>query len=191
LRLQIKDLTKIVDLLLGVFVLWPSHKKSERLPAKERAKEKMKIITAGGHEWERLNEAWRCKLCLATARWKRTMLTRTAEKRKVAGMQSLYDGLIGNGHKPFAVSFVGQADVVVCSLCGKYVQEKKKSIMQHCNKGISEAGRRVFDRVANGKLPDRLNTGRVTTCFDVAAKRPVSYSALLPAKAVKPPRRAG
>ena len=90
--------------------------------------------------------------------------------------------LLRNGHKPFAVSFLGQAESVVCALCGKYVQEKKKSMMQHCNKGISEAGRRVLDRIANGKHPDRLNSGRVTTCFDVAAKRPVSYSALLPAK---------
>ncbi len=40
LRLQIKDLTKIVDLLLGVFVLWPSHTKSESLPAKERPKKR-------------------------------------------------------------------------------------------------------------------------------------------------------
>ena len=93
-----KDLTKIVDLLLGVFVMWPSHKKSARLPATERAKEKMKITTAGGHEWEKLNEAWRCKLCLATARSKRTMLTKAGEKCKAAGVQSFYDGLIGNGH---------------------------------------------------------------------------------------------
>ena len=78
-----------------------------------------------------------------------------------------------------------------CADCGKYAQEKKKSIMQHCNQGIREAGRRVLDRVANGKHPDRLNTGRVATCFDVAAKRPASYSALLPAKSAKPPRRAG
>ncbi len=118
-ELQIKDPTKIVDLLLGVFALWPSHTKSERLPAKERAKEKMKIITAGGHEWERLNDAWRSNLCLATARSKRTMLTKTAEKCKD-------DGSIGNGHKPFVVSCAGQADVVMCALCGKYVQEKKE-----------------------------------------------------------------
>ena len=88
-------------------------------------------------------------MCLATARSKRTMLTRTAENCKAAGMQSFYDGLIGNGHNPFAVGFLGQADVVVCALCGKYAQEKNKSIMQHCNKGISEAGRRVWDRIAN------------------------------------------
>ena len=105
-----------------------------------------------------------------TARSKRTRLTRTAEKRKAARVQSFYNGLIGNGHKPFEVSFVGQADVVVCALCGKYVQEKRKSIVQRCSKGISEAGRRVLDRIANGKHPDRLSTGRVTTCFDVASK---------------------
>ena len=40
LNLQFKDLSRVVNLVLTVFPLRPSHTKSERLPAKERAKEK-------------------------------------------------------------------------------------------------------------------------------------------------------
>ncbi len=36
LKLQIKDLTTVINLVLGVFVLWPSHKKSASLPGMER-----------------------------------------------------------------------------------------------------------------------------------------------------------
>ena len=191
LKLQIKDLAKIVDLVLGVFPLWPSHTKSARLPAKERAIEKQKGITAaGGHCWERLTESWRCSLCLAKAKSRRTMLARAAEKCKAVGEQSFFDGLRGNGHKSFSVSFQGQADLVVCALCGKYVQEKK-NIMQGCNKTISEAGKRALSHIANGQHPDRNNKGRVSRCYDESARRPVSYAALMPAKTAKPPRTAG
>ena len=48
--MQIKDLTTVINLELGVFVLWTSHTKSARLPGIERDKQKMKIITDGGHE---------------------------------------------------------------------------------------------------------------------------------------------
>ena len=76
-------------------------------------------------------------------------------------------------------------------MCGKYVQEKKKNIMQGCNKIISDAGRRALSRIANRQHPDRHNGGRVSKCCDESARRPVSYAALLPAKTAKPPRRAG
>ena len=91
LKLQIKDLAKIVDLVLGVFPLWPSHTKSARVPAKERAVEKQKGITAaGGHCWERLTESWRCSLCLAKAKSRRTMFASSFEKCSAVGEQSFF-----------------------------------------------------------------------------------------------------
>ncbi len=79
--------------------------------------------------------------------------------------------------------------MVVCGLCGKYVQAKQKTIMQPCLKRTSEGGRRALDHIANGKHPDRLNGGRVSMCIDVAARRQVSYAVLLSPKAHRPQRK--
>ena len=119
------------------------------------------------------------------------MLTRAAEKCKAVGELNFFDGLKGNGHKPFSVSFQGQADLVICGVCGKYVQEKKKTITQECNGIISEAGKKAFGRIAGGQHPDRHNGARVSKCYDESAKRAVSYSALQPTKSAKPPRKTG
>ncbi len=70
MRLQIRDLEKVVSSVLEVFVQWPSRTKSDRLPKEERAKQKL-LTKSGGHEWERLSavrRGGRCNLCLATAR---------------------------------------------------------------------------------------------------------------------------
>ena len=119
------------------------------------------------------------------------MLSRGSEKCKAAGELNFYNGLVSNGHKPSAVTYDEQADVMVCGLCGKYVQAKKKSIMQPCLKCTSEGARRALDRVANVKHPDRLNGGRLGTCIDVTARRQVSFAALLPPKAARAQRKVG
>ncbi len=76
------------------------------------AQQKGHKIKENGRTWERLNEAWRCNLCLATARTQKLTLARGAETCK-AGKQSFYDGSMLNGHTPFAAQFGGQADAVV------------------------------------------------------------------------------
>ncbi len=65
MRLQIKDLKKVVSLVLGVFALWPPRANSERLPANERMKQKLPQIKTGGHDRPQLSEACRRRLCFS------------------------------------------------------------------------------------------------------------------------------
>ena len=101
---------------------------------------------------------------------------------------SFIEGLMKNGHRPVTLSYPGQPDLVICTSCGRYVQEKKKSIVQECSKLLTEADSRALSRCASGLHPDRMKGGRIGKCFDEVAKRVVSFAALLPTKSAKPPR---
>ena len=58
LKFQVAELSKIVQLLIHVFTLWPSRGKSGRLPKRVRVAEKAKAAQASGHEWVRQNGVW-------------------------------------------------------------------------------------------------------------------------------------
>ena len=93
----------------------------------------------------------------------------------------MVEQLLSNGHKPMRVLISGQADLMVCSGCGKYVQSKKKEIMELCKKSPAEGGRLALARLSKGDHPDRKIGGRVTAVFNEAGGGgQVSYQTLAP-----------
>ena len=163
--------------------LWPPQSKAERLPREERLLGKLKKGSSDSHDWVRLEKAWSCTRCKATARSLRTLLTRKGERCSVraAGVENLVEQLLSNGHKPMRVLISGQADLMVCSGCGKYVQSKKKEIMALCKKSPADGGRLALARLSKGDHPDRKIGGRVTAVFNEAGGGgQVSYQTLAP-----------
>ncbi len=101
---QVRELGKVMNLVLEVFTLWPSQVKADRLPAGQRLAAKAKLLKGDGHVWQRLNGAWQCQKCLATARSKSSIGSRTTEKCKAAAEAGgLAADLLSMGHKPIEV----------------------------------------------------------------------------------------
>ncbi len=80
----------------------------------------------------------------------------------------MVEQLLSNGHKPMRVFFPGQADMMLRSGCGKYVQSKKEEIMALCKKTPAEGGRLALARLSKGDHPDCKIGGRVTAVFNEA-----------------------
>ena len=105
----------------------------------------------------------------------------------------MVEQLLSNGHKPMRVLFPGQADMMLCSGCGKYVQSKKREIMELCKKTPAEGGRLALARLSKGDHPDRKIGGRVTSVFNEAGGGgQVSFQTLAPpARAYLRPKAKG
>ncbi len=68
------------------------------------------------------------------------------------------------------------------SACGKYVQTKKKSILEPCPPSAGPYGKAALARVSKGLHPDTHVMGsKVESCWDCQAKREISFTSLKPA----------
>ena len=88
--------------------------------------------------------------------------------------------LVANGHKPIEVTLGQDAKLWICTICGKYVQSKKKTIMAPCPLHLAPYGKAALARVGKGKHPDTHSKEEVISCWDCVAKRQISFAAVAP-----------
>ena len=183
LKFQVAELSKVVQLLIHVFTLWPSQGKSGRLPKRVRVAEKAKAAQSSGHEWVRQNGLWQCSRCLATTRTKGGLASSGSRRCKAAAVEegSVASDLIGLGHKPVEVRMSQGAVLYICARCGKYVQTKKKTILEPCPPAAGPYGRAALARVARGYHPDaHVRDVRVASCWDCQSKQEIAWPIFKP-----------
>ena len=94
---------------------------------------------------------------------------------------SFASDLIGLGHKPVEVRMSQGAVLYICARCGKYVQTKKKTILEPCPPAAGPYGRAALARVARGYHPDtHVRSARVASCWDCQSKQEIACSTLKP-----------
>ncbi len=88
--------------------------------------------------------------------------------------------LIAMGHKPIEVILWQSAKLWICSVCGKYVQTKKKTIMASCPLHTTHHGKLALGRVGKSLHPDSHSKDVIASCWDCLDKRDISYKAVAP-----------
>ncbi len=88
--------------------------------------------------------------------------------------------LIAYGRKPVEVILGQGAKLWICSVPGKYVQTKKKSIMASCPLHATPHGKAALARVGKELRPDSHSKETVVSCWDCLAKRAISHMAVAP-----------
>jgi hypothetical protein len=182
LKFQAAELRKVVQLVLEVFTLWPTQQRAGRLPRPVRLAERAARIAApDGHNWQRQNGGWQCTRCLGTSRVHGKQCP--AKHEEVAGFAQV---LVNLGHRPVEVRMEQGSLLWICASCGKYVQTKRKSILEPCPLAAGPYGAAALARVSRNKHPDTHKNGKVVSCWDCLAKREVASAALRLSHAQQP-----
>ena len=102
-------------------------------------------------------------------------------KAPVAAEGGFVADLQARGHRPIEVQLEQGNTLWICSLCGKYVQTKKKTIQEQCPSTAAAYGKAAIARVAGGAHPDTHVNGlgsKVVGCWDGTANRLISHTML-------------